>query len=144
MNSTYPLDVEETVSHMKRLASAYAEDLRPLRLHTVEQVFDYVKSLPYTRDSQSAECHGCDECVKRPGYVALLGGDCDDHAVVAAAALSLIGVPWRVVTTSYSLSGSMEHVYLEVLVGDNWLPFDATYSTGVLFAERPYTLKKVW
>lgn len=138
-----PLDVSSTVAQMYRLARAYRSDLRALPWRTLEEVFRGVAAVPYRRDEDALECAGNVECLKRPALTRALGGDCDDKAILAGAALSNIGVPWRFVTASYN-GEDMTHVYLEVFVHGAWIPFDATSGELTLGEELPFVEKIVW
>lgn len=138
------LDLEKTIAQIYRLARDYTADVKPLRWDSILAIFNAVKSLPYRRDETAPECGGAAECVKRPALTLALGGDCDDKAVLAGSALSLLGVPWRVVTTSYSPDGEMSHVYLEVLITGKWFPFDATHADNRLGEEAPFYQKAWW
>lgn len=141
--SFYPLDVSSTVAEMYRLADEYRSDVAGLGWRTIEDVFRGVGAIPYRTDEDAAECQGAVECLKRPGITAGLGGDCDDKTILAGAALSFIGVPWRIVTVAYE-GGELSHVYLEVLVSGVWRPFDATSGELSLYEENPYTQKLIW
>lgn len=132
-----------TVQEMYRLSRTYVRDVAPLLIQDVYQAFDYVKGLPYVTDQ--ASCNRL-ECLKRPEFTMQSGGDCDDKAILAGAIMEFLKVPWRLVTTSYATDKVPSHVYLEIykpLFG-GWRPFDATYPSGVIFTERPYTFKEVW
>lgn len=133
-----------TIDKMYRLMQQHIPDVKNLGWRSVTDVFNAVKSVPYTPDVDAAECLGADECVKRPGYTLALGGDCDDKTILAGAGLMNLGVPVRIVTTSYREDGQMQHVYLEIFIEGNWYPFDATYPENALFMEAPYTAKQVW
>lgn len=133
-----------TVAAMYRLMQQYIPDVWNQGWRSVPEVFDGVKQVPYRRDETASECGGAGECVKRPGLTLALGGDCDDKVVLAGAALAALGVPHRIVTTSYRPDGAMQHTYLEILANGDWLPFDATYPYNQLFVEAPYTRKEVW
>lgn len=131
-----------TISEMYRLAYRYRDDLAPYRsqLNNIFDVFDFVREIPYVPDKASC---GTAECLKRPKY-GIIEGDCDDKSIVAASALYKLGVPFELVTVSYSPNLQAQHVYLQVLHNGKWYPFDATYSHSTLFTERPYTYKQRW
>lgn len=139
-----PLTLERTVAEMYRLINAYTSDVVDVAWTSPEQIFHAVQGIPYVRDQDAPECRGAIECLKRPVYTLMAGGDCDDKAVLAGAALTLIGVPFRIVTTSYVESERMQHTYLEVYVRGSWLPFDATHQGTQLYREEPYTKKWIW
>jgi hypothetical protein len=132
-------DLAVTISEMYRLADEYRGDIEGFNLQSVRDVFDYVKNIPFVPDAAT----GYDEFLRRP-LTTINGGDCDDKTILSIVALSNIGVPARIVTTSYKLDGEMEHVYLEVFINGKWQPFDPTYKTNKIFWERPYTKKIIW
>lgn len=134
----------KTVEKMYHLMTRHIPDVQNLGWRSVNDVFNAVKNVPYVPDAEAAECLGAGECVKRPGFTLALGGDCDDKVILAGAGLLHLGVPVRIVTTSYRPDGQMQHTYLEVFIEGHWYPFDATYSDNVLFMEAPYTEKQVW
>lgn len=132
--------LEYTISEMYRLAHQYRDDLKPIRLRTVNEVFNYVKNIPYMRD---VDFCGEDECLRRPMF-AFKNADCDDKSIVAGAALTNIGIPWRFITVSYKPNREHQHVYLEVFYQGKWRPFDPTYSVNEIFTEKNYTDKIIW
>ena len=133
-----------TVQHMYRMMDKHKADVKCMGWRSITDVFNGVRSLPYVPDAEAPECLGAGECVKRPGYTLALGGDCDDKAILAGAGLSNLGVPVRIVTTSYREDEQMQHVYLEAFIEGRWYPFDATYSGNIPFVEAPYTAKQTW
>lgn len=142
--TTVPHTLENTVGLMAQMIIDGIPDVEKIGVSTPAEVFELVKNVPYTVDKDAPEC-GCHvECLKRPGYTLVLGGDCDDKVILAGAMLTRMGVPSRIVTTSYREDGVMQHTYLEIQNGDEWVPFDATYSHHELGFEYPYTVKQVW
>lgn len=139
-----PHTLPATISQMYRLMQQHIPDVQKMRWRSVYDVYQAVQNLPYRSDATAPECGGAVECVKRPAYTLVLGGDCDDKAILAGAGLLSLGVPVRIVTASYRPDGEMQHTYLEVFFQGQWLPFDATYPTGQIFTEAPYTNKEVW
>lgn len=144
MLSWQPLTLPATISEMYSLARDYALDVAPLGLRSLPEIYSFVARVPYVRDVDAPECEGAEECVKRPIMTMTLGGDCDDKAILAGAFLTVIGVPWRIVTTSDIPSGEMTHTYVEVYWSGRWLPFDATIGDIPMFTEKPFLTKKTW
>jgi hypothetical protein len=126
---------------MYRLADAYQQDVESLHFTDLNQVFSYVAAIPYVPDA--VDCRAA-ECLKRPAITIERGGDCDDKAILAGACCNLLRVPWRIVTASYADPDTHTHVYIQVHVGDRWLPFDATYPNNRIFAEQPFVTRKIW
>lgn len=87
----------------------------------VEALFDFVQNkIRYVHDVTDVET------VSSP--VVLLQdrtGDCDDKAVLLAALLESIGHKTRFVAGGFDRS-SIEHVFVETLIGSRWVPLDAT------------------
>lgn len=54
------------------------------------------------------------------------GGDCDDKSILLASLLEAIGYPTRFVVAGYSTPGSVEHVYVQIYLDDEWVDCDAT------------------
>ena len=52
-------------------------------------------------------------------------GDCDDQTTLLASLLESIGYPTRFVVAGYA-SRDFEHVYLQVMVGGQWVSCDPT------------------
>ncbi len=136
-----------TVREMKRLIETYWQDLCEYGIRSIDEAFEFVKSVPYKEDKESPECNYADECVKRPLKVLIhKGGDCDDHTILLAAFMKSLNVPYRIVTVSYHPDLAQEHTYLEVKVPwvDRWVPLDATYPTNRPYNEKPFTKKIIW
>lgn len=126
---------------MYRLADAYTDDVRRLNISNLDDAHNYVKSIPYAADT----LHGSlQEIVKRPAVTITEGGDCDDKTILAGAIFNSLKIPWRIKTVSFGSDGEQEHVYAQVYAGGQWLPFDATYPTDRLFAERPHASEIIW
>lgn len=126
------------VAQMYHMMEKYVDDARVFP--TAEKLFNFVRTIPYVRDIDKC---GTDECLQRPRY-GMQSGDCDDKSIVAGASLSKMGIPFRLVTTSYKRYADMQHVYLEIQDGERWIPFDATYAQNKFGYERPYWRKLVW
>lgn len=145
MSYTVPHTLENTVGLMAKMMIEGIPDIEKIGVSNPAEVFELVKGVPYTADKSAPECANRAECLKRPGYTLVLGGDCDDKVILAGAMLVRMGVPVRIVTTSYRPDGLMQHTYLEMFDGKNWIPFDATYpGPQQIGFEYPYTAKQVW
>lgn len=53
-------------------------------------------------------------------------GDCDDFSVLLASLLESINHPARFIAVGFTAPGDFEHVYVEALVGNTWVPLDAS------------------
>lgn len=128
--------IMDTVSLMRRLAREGSRDIRvrnaaaqviflqPERsdLHEVESLFNFVRDhIRYVRDPLYYEA------VAIPAQVLALGyGDCDDKSTLLAAMLESVGYLSRFVVTGYADANRPEHVYLQVLIGGQWIDADPT------------------
>lgn len=53
-------------------------------------------------------------------------GDCDDKVILLSTLLEAIGHPTRFVIVGYVDEMTFEHVYLETLIGEDWVALDPT------------------
>lgn len=53
-------------------------------------------------------------------------GDCDDQVTLLASLLESVGYPTRFVAAGYAQPGIFEHVYLQALLGVEWVDMDPT------------------
>ena len=86
------------------------------------RLFEWVRgSVRYVRDVAGLET------LASPGAtLRRLSGDCDDQVTLLGALLESVGYPVRLIITAYQRPGEWEHIYLEVLLGGEWVPMDAT------------------
>jgi transglutaminase-like putative cysteine protease len=52
-------------------------------------------------------------------------GDCDDKSILLASLLEAVNHPTRFVAIGMS-GGTLEHVYVETKIGDEWIPLETT------------------
>ena len=130
-------DKAQTADRMKSLVRRFFRDLEAVRIRRngrdvpilslpLPEYFDLVKNLRYTRDDKPVEI------VARPKYILALssagvGIDCKKKAILIAAYLHGIGLPWRFVAVSKKPSREVHHVFPQVLMAGEWLNVDATY-----------------
>lgn len=101
------------------------------RAGEVRALYEYVRDqIRYVRDIS-----GVETIQIPPVTMELEAGDCDDKSTLLAALLECIGYPTRFVATGYRVPGRFSHVYVEVLLDDQWIPLDAT--TSKPFGWRP-------
>lgn len=85
-------------------------------------LYEYVRDrIRYTRDVL-----GVETIQTPPVTMELEAGDCDDKSTLLATLLQSIGHPARFVATGYRAPHSFSHVYIETLLGERWVPLDAT------------------
>lgn len=94
-------------------------------------IFQYVqREVRYTQDVDGIEV------VQTPDKTIMLAhGDCDDMAVLLATLLAAVGKKTRFVAGGFE-NGPIEHVWVEVLIGDRWFAMDPT-ETDWDFGDRP-------
>lgn len=94
------------------------------RMGEVASLFDWVRrNVRYTRDIYRVELlHTARRMLE------LRAGDCDDMAILLGAMLMSTGHPVRLALVGFKPDRphSYSHIYLEVLLGNRWLPLDAT------------------
>jgi len=119
----------------------------------VVMIHEWVKrNSRYTNDSVDAEVL---TSIKGPmGLMQMyndygsFAGDCDDFVIFEAALLRAVGIDTRFVTLSRAnrdAMNRMQHIYLEALVDNEWIPLDpilkkrrAGYSAPVFTAKKTY------
>lgn len=81
----------------------------------------YVRdSIRYTQDVNEIETVQSPEITLQTGH-----GDCDDKSVVLATLLEAVGHPARFVAVGFE-PDNFEHVYVETLIGREWIPAETT------------------
>lgn len=97
-------------------------------LAEVHALFSWVRDhVRYVRDVHEVETLSTPEKT-----MSGLVGDCDDQTVLLAALLESVGYPTRFVVTGYHDPKQVEHVYLQVLAGGEWIDCDATEQSAPL------------
>lgn len=143
--SEYEPTLELTISEMKRLIDLYSSDVQQYQLRDLDEIFNFVKNIPYVKDADQSDGNYAEELLQRPIFTIENGGDCDDKVILIGAFLKNAGYHFRIVTVAYDpLTRVHVHTYVEVMIDGQWLPVDATYSRNELFYEHPYIDKKVW
>lgn len=92
-------------------------------------LFYYVqRNVNYVRDSAIAEMlHSPTWQISSYNKNGFYHGDCDDHTIFLGSMLLSVGYPVRIVVVRVGkTAGPFNHVYLETLVKDRWIPMDAT------------------
>lgn len=114
----------------------YGSNLVPFSALSLSGAFDYVKNLPYRRDSRPVEV------VSRPKYILSwpsIGYDCKKKGILMAAWLHLHGIPFRFMTVSRLPSGRIHHVFPQAWLNGQWRNVDATYPEYQLFDQKEAT-----
>ncbi len=67
-------------------------------------------------------------------------GDCDDKSTLLASLLESIGHPTRFVAIGFE-PGIYSHVYVETLIGQNWIPLETTEPVEAGWSPDPIMIK---
>lgn len=152
---TKPLkSVDETVRHIFRLIKERGSDMSRYATMRPGDFHRLLKMLPYRADPRG------NEFLQRPastmqGYSPYR--DCDDKAIAAGAYARASGRPYRIVIAgshavprrtvlgNIKVTYPFHHVFPEIFLGGQWVPFDATYPRYVPFRHNQvYRSRKVF
>jgi hypothetical protein len=144
-------DRKQTSDEIKRLVREYASDLenifipvanRLVRLSTLSfpDYFDFVRNIPYKRDTAPIELIGRPMWImeKRAG-----GADCKKKAVMIAAWLHLHNIPYRFIGSSRRTDKVIHHIFPQARTGTGWTNVDATYSNYTIGQSKTVTESEV-
>jgi len=114
--------------------SDYTEDVEDYLPLSVQQMFDFVRKIPYVPDPKH------NEKVARPKYTIRDGGDCDDKTVLFLAWLKAKGYDggFSIVSQKWSFS----HIFPFVTIDGKNIDLDATYEDGVIGKSMQWTRRK--
>ena len=91
-------------------------------LHECTAIFNTVRdNIRYLRDILNVETIATPDKTLLCQY-----GDCDDQSILCAALFESIGYPTRFICAGYNFPEVLEHVYLQVLAGGQWINCDPT------------------
>jgi len=106
----------------------YFQDAAPLAALNVQQIFDYVASIPYIDDSEALNAD--DEFLARPArFKELQGLDCKKKSILIACWAVLNNIPYRFIAvndTTDSGEDGVSHVFCQILLSGEWISMDAT------------------
>ncbi len=130
-------DVQQTASHMYRIAYAWKDDMGAYASLTLDELFQLLKAIPFKADPDETEL------LQRPFYTLNQigqGGDCDDKAICVGAWCNLNQLPFRFLAVSMQPDAVLHHVLTEVFYRGKWTECDPTYSFNILGRPlKPYT-----
>lgn len=131
----YP-GIVQTLRQMRALVNQYRVDplirqcaiglifLTPEKnqLSEVDAIFSSVRdSIRYVRDIVDVETLATPIIT-----LASQAGDCDDQVVLLSTLVESVGYPTRFVIAGYHDPAIFEHVYLQILIGNEWVNADPT------------------
>ncbi len=138
---------EETLRLMRDLVHRYKSDthVRGVALEVVRglpprdwtgevrRLFEYVRDrIRYVHDIA-----GVETLQTPPVTIDLEAGDCDDKSTLLSTLLASIGYRSRFVAVGYREPNAYQHVYVEALLNDRWIPLDATVLRPFGWSPRP-------
>lgn len=129
-----------TVEEIKTAVNRYYQDLKEfpqvLKMD-FPTFFDFVKTLPYTRDIQDAEI------VSRPKYLLTVfpALDCKKKAILIGSFMRLKYGPgsYRFVLSSNRPDGNIGHIFTQIFANGKWINADATYSNNKIGGKKKVT-----
>ena len=145
-------DKEQTARKMYLLSRRYCNDLdsiflsldgedpQPLSALDMQTYYDFIRLIPYRRDSEPVEV------VSRPYHILRdrnKGADCKKKAICLGAWLAYQGVPFRFVATSRRPDRVLHHVFPQAKLSGEWVNLDATYSNYKLGQSKQVTAFEV-
>jgi len=137
---------EQTAEKMYWLIEAFHTDLeqisletpsgvKPLSVLSPEEFFDFVRKIPYKRDTRPVEV------IARPYYLIKdrkKGLDCKKKSILMGSYFRINGIPFRLIGSSSREDEKIHHVFIQGKIAGKWENFDCTYSHY-----RPYEIKHV-
>jgi len=100
------------------------------------------RTLPYRRDIHAVETLQDVRAILRGIQAGAPGGDCDDFDVLLGSLLLSVGIPVRIVTTSYD-GKTWHHTYLDAYSRKRgWIPLDAAKETASIGWEQPGAIRR--
>ncbi|MFA5777606.1 MAG: transglutaminase domain-containing protein [Parcubacteria group bacterium] len=121
---------------MLRLAVTYAHDMLPHIDKGPEDLFVFMREIPYREDPVDQEW------VQRPSKTLdhdSLHGDCDDKAICVGAWAALRGYPFRFVALRNFHRSVVHHVVADVhFPKSGWTRMDVTYPQNTMGSRVPY------
>lgn len=124
----------QTGRRIYALARKFKNDLQEFQHWSLDQFYDLVHSIPFSKDPVFTEI------VSRPSY--LLDPeifpvlDCKKKTTLLAAFFELQNWDYILVASSDN-SDDPHHVFILLWDGEDWLPVDATLNEDYLFAPKP-------
>ena len=118
-------------------SAKYYKDLGQYLDTSLNQMFNFVRSIPYKEDDIKTEL------VARPKYLIrkrfLNGLDCKKKAVLMGAWCNAHNIPFNFVAVSERDDKVIHHVFVQGFIDNEWRNIDPTYSNYKLFEPKPST-----
>lgn len=129
-----------TGPYMHAMVRTYWRDMIPWGSHSLPEIFERIKNLPYRPDPETVET------LMRPYYTMRgfgWGGDCDDKAIALASWAVINRIPYRFVAVRKAGMPTLHHVFTQLNIDGKWLSVDPTYSVNILGQERDHYVERV-
>ncbi len=144
----------QTANRIKSLVRNYSTDLDdiyvqrqglngetvPLSALGLDEMFDYVRRLPYQADPKPKEI------VSRPCHLfsgRFQGIDCKKKTVLMASWAKRNGVPYRFIGSSQREDQKVHHIFPQFKIDGHWINADATYPDYRIGESKELTFAEV-
>jgi hypothetical protein len=141
----------QTANRIKNLVKTYYTDLDdicvqrkgeavPLADLGLEEIFDYVRGLPYQADPKPKEI------VSRPYHLFsgnFSGIDCKKKSLLMGSWARRNGIPYRFVGSSQRDDKKVHHIFPQFKINGSWINADATYPDYRLGETKQLTYAEV-
>ena len=140
---SWPLKTKyRTVWEVKYATNEYFKDLLDfptLSNMDIEEYFDYVKKIPYTKDAKNVEV------VSRPKYLlnkkVFPALDCKKKAILMGSFMLLKHGPesYRFIISSNRPDKQIGHIFTQINIDGSWINADATYAQNQIGKTKKIT-----
>lgn len=141
VNRTGNHTLQQTLDEIKRLSSAYRNDVIFLKDRNIYEIFDLIsKKVKFRKDPENIEL------VMRPKFtLQRMEGDCDDKTVLFLAWLLLKGYPCGYSIVSSTANKPFHHIFPFMFDPDNHkkiIDLDATYAHNKIGNSKYWSKRK--
>jgi len=140
-------DKELTADKIKKLIKKYYNDLSTVKLDNtplhklpLTKYFDFVRSIPYRKDTKPIEV------ISRPIHILKLmhlGMDCKKKTILIGSYLYVNKIPFRLIGSSVRPDKKIHHIYIQGKFQNRFKNIDATYPDNKLFAKKQNTKTEI-
>jgi hypothetical protein len=131
------LTLQKTLNEIERLVKTYYEDCRRFKEMNINEIFDFIKNIPYKADP-----HGI-EFVRRPAkMLEANSGDCDDKTVLFLACLKIKGIACGYSIVKGQGKQFFHHIFPFMVHGNKIIDLDATYPQNIIGMKKNWSMRK--